>query len=88
MYKIELKPRAQKFIAAQSKRIQKQLIKRIESLAVNPHPPNSKLLHSKEKLYSLRSGSYRIIYQVQHEKLIVVIATIGHRRNVYDYLAP
>jgi len=86
MYNVELKPRAQKFIAAQSKRIQKQLIKRIESLAVNPHPSNSKMLHGKEKLYSLRSGSYRIIYQVQHERLVVIIATIDHRSNVYDRL--
>jgi len=86
MYKIELKPRAQKSIAAQSKKIQKQLIQRIESLAANPHPPGSKLLHAKEKLYRLRSGAYRIIYRVQHDKLVVVVATIGHRRNVYDHL--
>ena len=86
MYKIELKPRAQKFIAAQSKKIQKQLIQRIESLAANPHPPGSKLLHAKEKLYRLRSGTYRIIYQVQHDKLVVVVATVGHRRDVYDHL--
>ncbi|MBN1806834.1 MAG: type II toxin-antitoxin system RelE/ParE family toxin [Sedimentisphaerales bacterium] len=87
MYNVELKPKAQKFIASQSKRIQRQLIKRIEFLAVNPHPPNSKMLHGKEKLYSLRSGSYRIIYQVEHEKLVIVIATVGHRGNVYDRLA-
>jgi mRNA interferase RelE/StbE len=86
MYKIELKPRAQKFIAAQSKKIQKQLIQRIESLAANPHPRGSKLLHAKEKLYRLRSGAYRIIYQVQHDKLVVVVATVGHRRDVYDHL--
>lgn len=86
MYKIELKPRAQKFIAAQSKKIQRQLIERVQSLAANPYPPGSKLLHAKEKLYRLRSGAYRIIYQVQHDKLVVVVATVGHRRDVYDHL--
>ena len=86
MYKVELKPRAQKFIATQSKRIQKQLIKRIESLSINPHPPNSKMLHTKERLYRLRSGSYRIIYQVQHEKLLIIIVLIGDRRDIYDRL--
>ena len=84
MYKIELKPRAQKFIAAQSKKIQRQLIERIESLGVAPHPRGSKLLHTEERLYRLRSGAYRIIYQVQHDKLLVVIASIGHRSSVYD----
>jgi len=86
MYRIELKPRAQKFIATQSKKTQKQLIQRIESLAADPHPRGSKLLHAKERLYRIRSGSYRIIYQVQHDKLVVVVATVGHRRDVYDHL--
>jgi mRNA-degrading endonuclease RelE of RelBE toxin-antitoxin system len=48
MYSIELKPQAQKFIEAQSKKVQQQLIKRIETLATNPHPPQSKLLYSGE----------------------------------------
>ena len=86
MYKIELKPKAQKFIKSQSKNIQKQLIKRIESLSTIPFPSNSKMLHSKEKLYRIRSGSYRIIYQVQHEKLLIIIALIGHRSSIYDHL--
>lgn len=87
MYSVELKPQAQKFIEAQSRKVQRQLIKRIEILATNPHPPRSKLLHEGEALYSFRSGVYRIIYQIQHEKLLIVVAKIGHRKNVYDRLA-
>ena len=86
MYKIELKPRAQKFIEARPKKIQKQLIERIESLATDPHPSGSKLLHTKEKLYRIRSGSYRIIYQIQHDRLIIVVAAVAHRRDVYRRL--
>jgi len=86
MYSIELKPQAQKFIEAQSKKVQKQLIKKIEILAANPHPPQSKLLHKGEALYSFRSGVYRIIYQIQQEKILIVVAKIGHRKNVYDRL--
>ena len=86
MYSIELKPQAQKFIEAQSRKIQKQLIKRIETLATNPHPPQSKLLHEGESLYSFISGVYRIIYQIKQEKLLIVVAKIGHRKNVYKSL--
>jgi len=86
MYSIELKPQAQKFIEAQTRKIQKQLIKRIEVLATNPHPPQSKLLHEGEVLYSFRSGVYRIIYKIQQEKLLIVVAKIGHRKNVYKSL--
>jgi len=86
MYSIELKPQAQKFIEAQSRKVQKQLIKHIEILATNPHPPQSKLLHEGESLYSYRSGVYRIIYQIQQDKLLIVVAKIGHRKNVYNRL--
>jgi mRNA interferase RelE/StbE len=87
MYTVELKPQAQKFIETQSRKVQKQLIKRIEILATNPHPPHSKLLHGGESLYSYRSGVYRIIYQIQQEKLLIIVAKIGHRKNVYNRLA-
>ena len=86
MYIVELKPQAQKFIESQPKKIQRQLVKHIESLAADPYPPNSKLLHGKKKLYSFRCGVYRIIYQVQHKKLTVVVAKIGHRKDIYDRL--
>ena len=86
MYTIRLKPQAQQFIESQSKKIQRQLIKRIESLAENPHPPNSKLLHTKEKLYSLRAGNYRIIYQIKNKKLLITVVKIGDRKDIYRKL--
>jgi len=84
MYSIELKPQAQKFIEAQSRK--KQLIKQIETLATNPYPSQSKLLHEGEALYSFRSGVYRIIYKIKQENLLIVVAKISHRKNVYKSL--
>lgn len=86
MYSIEFKPQAADFIAAQSKKIQRQLIAHIEALAVNPHPADSKLLYAKEKLYRIRSGNYRIIYQVLVKKLLVVVVRVAHRKDIYRHL--
>jgi mRNA interferase RelE/StbE len=86
MYSVELKPRAQKYIRAQPCKIQRQLIGHIESLAATPYPPGCKLLHTQENLYRVRSGDYRIIYQVRQENLIVLVVTVGHRSDVYDQL--
>jgi mRNA interferase RelE/StbE len=86
MYSVELKPRAQKYIKNQSPKIQKQLIKRIEALADNPYPLGCKLLHTQKNLYRIRSGDYRIVYQVQKENLIVLVVTVGHRSDVYNHL--
>ena len=86
MYAIELKPQAAKFIAAQPKEIQRQLITHIEALAANPRPAGSRMLYTQEKLYRIRSGSYRIIYQIQDKILLVVIVKIGDRKDIYRHL--
>jgi mRNA interferase RelE/StbE len=88
MYSVELKTQAQKFIEAQPEKIQRQLIRKIEDLAGNPNPAGSKLLHSEKKLYRIRSGDYRIIYQVQHENLLILIVKVDHRKDVYERLSP
>ena len=87
MYSVELKPQAQKFIESQSVKIRIQLIRRLEALAENTYPSGYKLLHSEKKLYRIRSGDYRIIYQVQHENLLILIVKVGHRKDVYEHLS-
>ena len=35
-------------------------------------------------LRSWRTGDWRIIYRAEAEKVVVVIVTVGHRRDVYE----
>ena len=86
MYSIKLKPRASKFIEAQPKKIQRQLITRIEALATNPRPSGSKQLYADERIYRIRSGNYRIIYQIQDKILLVMVIKIGDRKDIYRHL--
>ncbi|MCK5114956.1 MAG: type II toxin-antitoxin system RelE/ParE family toxin [Candidatus Aegiribacteria sp.] len=59
----------------------------INTLSVVPcghegsRPPQSKKLSGEEK-YRLRRGVYRIVYEIQDEKLIVCVVRARHRRNV------
>jgi mRNA interferase RelE/StbE len=86
MHSIEFKPRASKFIEAQPEKIKRQLFAHIEALALNPRPADCKLLHTDEKLYRIRSGNYRIIYQIQDKILLVVVVKIGDRKDIYRHL--
>lgn len=82
MYKIELKPKAQKFIEKQPQKIQKQLIGQIEKLQDNPRPQNCIELDSQRQIYRLKCGEYRIIYQIQDKHLLVLIALADYRKDI------
>ena len=64
----------------------KQIIKKaIESLSSNPYR-GKPLSYELAGLYSLRTSDYRIIYRVREKELIIIIITIGHRREIYKKL--
>jgi mRNA interferase RelE/StbE len=37
-----------------------------------------------EGFYRWRIGNYRAIYQLEHDRKLLVVAVIGHRREIYD----
>lgn len=82
-YEIELRPAAVRAL----KRIDRQDRGRIQGaialLAANPRPPGAKALRGRDGL-RIRVGSYRILYTIQDSRLLIVVVTLGHRRDVYD----
>ncbi|WP_430647014.1 type II toxin-antitoxin system RelE family toxin [Agromyces sp. GXS1127] len=82
-YRIELRPAAIRAL----KRIDHQDRDRIRGaialLGQDPRPPGAKALQGRDGL-RVRVGHYRIIYTVQDDVLLVVVVTLGHRRDVYD----
>ena len=52
--------------------------------ALSEHPHQGKPLKlSRKGQWSYRVGMYRIIYSIEHKRLIVYVINIGHRREVY-----
>ena len=48
-------------------------------------PLQGKLLSFTLKgLRSWRTGDWRIIYRAEAERVVVVVVTVGHRRDVYE----
>ena len=58
------------------------ILKRIEGLADDPRPSGSEKLSGQER-FRVRQGTYRIIYEIKDQELIVMVVKIGHRRDVY-----
>ncbi|WP_061217678.1 type II toxin-antitoxin system RelE family toxin [Leptospira weilii] len=59
------------------------LIEAIEGLAKNPRPQGVKKLKGRDG-FRIRKGDYRIIYDIQDQKLIIEVIAIGHRKDIYQ----
>jgi len=57
----------------------------IASLAVNPRPQGYKKLKG-TNAYRIRSGNYRIIYEIHDNIITIVVIDVGHRREIYRRL--
>ena len=55
----------------------------IDDLANDPRPQGCTKLAGEEELYRLRIGDYRVIYQIEDDRLIVLVVRVGHRKDVY-----
>ncbi|MCE7480760.1 MULTISPECIES: type II toxin-antitoxin system RelE family toxin [Actinomycetes] len=82
-YEIEVRPAALRALKKIDKRDQSRIQGAIALLAADPRPPGAKALRGRDGL-RIRVGDYRIIYTVQDSRLLVVVVTLGQRREVYD----
>ncbi|PYS99388.1 MAG: type II toxin-antitoxin system mRNA interferase toxin, RelE/StbE family [Acidobacteria bacterium] len=59
------------------------ILKRIDSLADDPRGPGCEKLSGLEK-YRVRQGVYRIVYEIEDNRLIVTVVKTAHRGKVYE----
>ena len=82
-YRIELRPAAIRALKGVHPRDRDRIRGAIALLGEDPRPPGAKALRGRDAL-RVRVGDYRIIYTVVDELLLVVVVTLGHRRDVYQ----
>jgi mRNA interferase RelE/StbE len=81
-YRIEVRPAAVRAMKRIDHRDRTRIQAAIALLALDPRPPGAKALRGRDGL-RVRVGDYRILYTVHDEVLLVVVVTLGHRRDVY-----
>jgi mRNA interferase RelE/StbE len=82
-YRIELRPAAVRALRKLDPPMQRRVRGAIALLAQDPRPPSARALRGRPGL-RVRVGDYRIIYTVADDVLLVVVVTLGHRREVYE----
>ncbi len=83
-YSITIKKKAIKSLESLPKIEVVKINECIQQLKINPRPPQCKKLASKDELYRVRVGNYRIVYSIYDRNLIIEIIKIGHRKNIYQ----
>jgi mRNA interferase RelE/StbE len=81
-YKIYFKESVEKDLWQIPQKEIKKILRRIESLTVNPRPPGCEKLTGQER-YRVRQGRYRILYSIQDNELTIWVVKISHRKDVY-----
>lgn len=82
---VEFTPVAAKQLRKHTHEIQVRIAKAIDKLANNPFPSGFKKLSGQKDLYRIRVGDYRIVYQFNAGKLVILIVRVGHRKDIYDF---
>jgi len=82
-YRIELRPAAVRALKKLDPPIRRRIQGAITLLAEDPRPPASRPLRGRPA-FRVRVGDYRVIYTIADDVLLVVVVTVGHRRDVYE----
>ncbi len=81
-YKLSILRRAQKQLAKIPANDYKKIKKTILDLARDPRPPGSKKLKGRDG-WRIRQGDFRVIYEIQDDRLIIIVLEVGNRRDIY-----
>lgn len=82
-YRIELRPAAVRALRQIDHQDRDRIRGVIALLGEDPRPPGAKALRGRPGL-RVRVGTYRIIYTIEDDVLLVVVVSLGHRSDVYD----
>jgi mRNA interferase RelE/StbE len=85
IWHIEWDDRARKELRSLDRQIQKRILDYLrERVSTNPLNFGKELVGDKTGLRRYRVDSYRIICQLQDQKLKVFVVSVGHRKDIYD----
>jgi mRNA interferase RelE/StbE len=82
-YRVLIKPSAVREIEDIAEKKQRQrIVAKIEALSDDPRPLGCEKLTGREQ-YRVRQGTYRIVYAIEDDHLVVYVVKVGHRSSVY-----
>ena len=82
-FRIEIAPAAVRQMRKLDRVARARIQAAIELLGDEPRPPGAVKLVGGEGEWRVRTGDYRIVYEIHDRVLLVLVVAVGHRRDVY-----
>ncbi|MCM6763127.1 type II toxin-antitoxin system RelE/ParE family toxin [Rathayibacter sp. ZW T2_19] len=82
-FRIELEPSAVRQLRKLDPQDRRRVQAALELLADDPRPPASTMLVNSGGAWRVRVGDFRIVYEIEDDRLIVLVLALGHRREIY-----
>lgn len=83
-YVVSLAPAAARQLRKSDPPVRRRIQATIELLATNPRPPSATRLVGGAGEWRVRTGDYRVVYELEDDRLLVLVLTVGHRREIYQ----
>jgi mRNA interferase RelE/StbE len=83
-YSVRLSPAAARQLRKFDPQIRRRLQAVIELLSDEPRPPAATRLVGGAGEWRVRTGDYRVIYEIHDSELLVLVLRMAHRREVYE----
>lgn len=84
-YQVELAPSAARQLRKMDPQAQRRVQAAIELLADEPRPAGAKKLVGGDGEWRVRTGDYRVVYEIRDRVLLVLVLAVGHRREIYRH---
>lgn len=85
-YSVSIAPAAERQLHKFDPQGRRRVHAAIELLTVDTRPPKAIELVGGGGEWRVRTGDYRIIYEIHDDHLIVLVLRVGHRREIYESL--
>jgi mRNA interferase RelE/StbE len=82
-FELRIKPSVAKDLRGIPKADVRRILVRIEALRDDPRAPSCEKLAGGSELYRVRQGTYRVVYAILDEQVVVEVIRVGHRGEVY-----
>lgn len=83
-HRVTLAPSAKRQLRKFDPQARRRIQAAIDLLAAEPRPPAATRLVGGAGEWRVRTGDYRIIYEIHDDELVVLVLRVGHRRDIYQ----